>query len=58
MSQEKFDKTFSLVKGVLTYDEFKTVDLVIEVMNAENSFLGASLSNGSPHLTEQYVFRN
>jgi len=31
MSQEKFEKTLSLVKGVLSYDEFKSVDLVIEV---------------------------
>ena len=31
MSQEKFDKTMSLVTGVLTYDDFKSVDLVVEV---------------------------
>lgn len=58
MSQEKFDKTFSLLKGALTYDEFKTVDLVIEVINADKSLLGAFLSNGSPHFTKQYIPRN
>lgn len=31
MSQEKFEKTLSLVTGVLSYDDFKSVDLVIEV---------------------------
>jgi hypothetical protein len=31
MSQEKFEKTILLVTGVLTYDDFKSVDLVIEV---------------------------
>ncbi|XP_024381161.1 glyoxysomal fatty acid beta-oxidation multifunctional protein MFP-a [Physcomitrium patens] len=32
MSQEKFEKTLSLVKGVLTYDVFKSVDMVIEAV--------------------------
>lgn len=32
MSQEKFEKTVSLVTGVLTYDDFKSVDLVIEAV--------------------------
>lgn len=32
MTQQKFEKTFSLLKGVLDYDSFKDVDLVIEVL--------------------------
>ncbi|KAJ7543317.1 hypothetical protein O6H91_09G032900 [Diphasiastrum complanatum] len=32
LPKEKFDKTFSLVKGVLDYNDFKTVDLVIEAV--------------------------
>lgn len=31
MSQEKFDKTMSMVTGTLTYDDFTSVDMVIEV---------------------------
>lgn len=31
MTQEKFEKTLSLLKGVLDYESFKDVDLVIEV---------------------------
>lgn len=31
MSQEKFDKTMSMVTGTLIYDDFTNVDLVIEV---------------------------
>ncbi|XP_051152677.1 glyoxysomal fatty acid beta-oxidation multifunctional protein MFP-a [Andrographis paniculata] len=32
MSQEKFEKTFSLLKGVLDYESFRDVDLVIEAV--------------------------
>jgi len=32
MSQEKFDKTMSMVTGSLTYDDFTNVDLVIEAV--------------------------
>lgn len=32
MSQEKFEKNFSLVKGVLDYESFKDVDMVIEAV--------------------------
>lgn len=32
MTQEKFDKTISLLKGVLDYESFKDVDMVIEAV--------------------------
>ncbi|CAN6468185.1 unnamed protein product [Victoria cruziana] len=32
MSQEKFEKTFSLLKGVLDFESFQDVDLVIEAV--------------------------
>lgn len=32
MTQEKFEKTLSLLKGVLDYESFKDVDMVIEVV--------------------------
>lgn len=32
MTQEKFEKTISLLKGVLDYESFKDVDIVIEVV--------------------------
>lgn len=32
MSQEKFEKTLSLLKGSLDYESFRDVDLVIEVI--------------------------
>lgn len=32
MTQEKFEKTFSLLKGVLDYESFKDVDMVIEAV--------------------------
>lgn len=32
MTQHKFEKTLSLLNGVLNYDSFKDVDLVIEVL--------------------------
>lgn len=32
MTQEKFDKSMSLLQGVLDYDEFKNVDIVIEAV--------------------------
>lgn len=31
MSREKFETILSLVTGVLTYEDFKSVDVVIEV---------------------------
>jgi len=31
MSQEKFEKTMSLLKGSLDYESFRDVDMVIEV---------------------------
>lgn len=31
MTREKFEKTLSLLKGVLDYESFRDVDLVIEV---------------------------
>ena len=32
MSQEKFEKTMSLLKGSLDYESFRDVDMVIEVI--------------------------
>ena len=32
MSQEKFEKTLSLLKGSLDYESFRDVDMVIEVI--------------------------
>jgi len=32
MTQEKFEKTISLLEGALDYEGFKDVDLVIEVV--------------------------
>lgn len=32
MSQEKFEKTMSLLKGSLDYESFRDVDMVIEVL--------------------------
>lgn len=32
MTQEKFEKTISLLTGVLDYESFKDVDMVIEVV--------------------------
>ena len=32
MTQEKFEKTLSLLKGALNYDSFRDVDMVIEVL--------------------------
>jgi hypothetical protein len=32
MTQEKFEKTISLLKGALDYESFKDVDIVIEVV--------------------------
>ncbi|XP_047311340.1 glyoxysomal fatty acid beta-oxidation multifunctional protein MFP-a-like [Impatiens glandulifera] len=32
MSQEKFEKTFTLLKGTLSYDSFRDVDMVIEAV--------------------------
>ncbi|KAL5541883.1 hypothetical protein UlMin_009593 [Ulmus minor] len=32
MTQERFEKTFSLLKGVLDYESFKDVDMVIEAV--------------------------
>ena len=31
MTKEKFEQTFGLIKGALTYDDFRNVDIVIEV---------------------------
>jgi enoyl-CoA hydratase/3-hydroxyacyl-CoA dehydrogenase len=33
MTQEKFEKTISLLKGVLDYESLKDVDMVIEVIH-------------------------
>uniref|UniRef100_A0A5B7B8V9 Putative glyoxysomal fatty acid beta-oxidation multifunctional protein MFP-a n=1 Tax=Davidia involucrata TaxID=16924 RepID=A0A5B7B8V9_DAVIN len=38
MTQEKLEKKLSLLKGVLNYDTFRTVDLVIEAVS-ENVFI-------------------
>lgn len=32
MTEEKFEKTISLLKGTIDYESFKDVDLVIEVL--------------------------
>jgi enoyl-CoA hydratase/3-hydroxyacyl-CoA dehydrogenase len=32
LTQERFEKALSLVKGSLNYDSFRDVDLVIEVL--------------------------
>lgn len=32
MTQEKFEKTISLLTGILDYESFKDVDMVIEVV--------------------------
>jgi enoyl-CoA hydratase/3-hydroxyacyl-CoA dehydrogenase len=34
MSQEKFEKIFSLVHGTVDYENFRNVDIVIEVSAA------------------------
>ncbi|ERM98618.1 peroxisomal fatty acid beta-oxidation multifunctional protein [Amborella trichopoda] len=44
ISNDKFDKTMSLVKGALDYSEFSTVDMVIEAV-IENVSLKQSLFN-------------
>lgn len=36
MSEEKYKKTLSLLMGVLDYERFKDVDLVIEASNKYN----------------------
>ncbi|KAF2310949.1 hypothetical protein GH714_018712 [Hevea brasiliensis] len=41
MSQEKFEKTFSLLKGVLDYESFKDVDMVIERTRSQDRIIGA-----------------
>lgn len=33
LTQEKFEKTMSRLKGVLDYESFKDVDMVIEVLD-------------------------
>lgn len=33
MTQEKFEKTMSLLRGVLDFESFRDVDMVIEVVN-------------------------
>lgn len=35
MTQEKFEKTLSLLQGALDYESFRDVDMVIEVMQNE-----------------------
>lgn len=39
MTKEKFEKTISLLKGVLDYESFKDVDMVIEVLLGFLSFV-------------------
>lgn len=39
MTQEKFEKTLSLLKGVLDYESFRDVDLVIEVRCSSVNFI-------------------
>lgn len=39
MTQEKFEKTISLLKGVLDYESFKDVDMVIEVLLEHVAFI-------------------
>lgn len=39
MSEDKFEKTMSLLQGALDYSSFKDVDMVIEVMCAFLCFL-------------------
>lgn len=43
MSQEKFEKTISLLTGVLDYESFRDVDMVIEVVK---NVLSSCLSYG------------
>lgn len=37
MTSEKFEKAISLLKGVLDYESFKDVDMVIEVIPMSSS---------------------
>lgn len=36
MTEEKFEKTISLLEGALDYDSFRDVDIVIEVVYASH----------------------
>lgn len=68
MSQEKFEKTFSLLKGVLDYDSFRDVDMVIEVTeftgSVDNLFLPSfhpilfSPALSSPYLILLFVLNS
>ncbi|KAF3795753.1 Peroxisomal fatty acid beta-oxidation multifunctional protein [Nymphaea thermarum] len=53
MTQEKFEKTFSLLKGVLDYEGFKDVDLVIEAVienvNLKQQIFADLEKHCSPH---------
>lgn len=39
MTSEKFEKTISLLKGVLDYESFKDVDMVIEVIRTSYFYM-------------------
>ena len=39
MTHEKFEKTLSLLKGVLDYEGFRDVDMVIEVLQITSGFV-------------------
>ena len=43
MSEEKFEKIFSLVQGAVDYENFRDVDMVIEVSAALHSLPCCSL---------------
>lgn len=55
MSQEKFEKTLSLVKGVLTYDVFKSVDMVIEVRRSLVNLVGVACFLAESKIWECYT---
>ena len=44
MTKEKYEKTLSLLTGVLDYEKFKTVDLAIEASSISNGHTSAESS--------------
>ncbi|EMS65926.1 Glyoxysomal fatty acid beta-oxidation multifunctional protein MFP-a [Triticum urartu] len=48
MTKEKYDKTLSLLTGVLDYEKFKSVDLAIEASSISNYLTSAASSKECP----------
>jgi 3-hydroxyacyl-CoA dehydrogenase len=45
MTKEKYEKTLSLLTGVLDYEKFKSVDLVIEASSVSINHTSATSSD-------------